>query len=227
MKLAFMAPILFATVAASAQDTEYFRWRGRVDGVDDIFIQGSKVWIEHVSAQPIQKQDHRFSAPLPFAEVDLELEVRKGRGDVRIMQQPSQRNEFTAVVRVDDQDNGGDADYEFELSWSRKESKDRDAYSSTFKWRGRVDIGCDIEIRGRTHKVIDKGGSGTQEKSANFDAALPDSSVPVSVDKRHGRGRVTIVQTPSASNDYTAVVRIDDDKGGADDYEIELRWPRE
>lgn len=208
-------------------DRETFRWRGRVDGSDDILIQGSQVRIEHISAKPVQNQDYRFSAPLPFGEVDLELEVIQGRGDVRLMEQPSRRNHYTAVVRVDDQDQGGDSDYEFELSWSRKESRDADAYESVFRWRGRVDIGCEIAISGSRHQEKDAGGKGTQVRSATFSAPLPSSEVPVSVKKRDGRGRVELIQTPSSANDYTAIVRIEDDKGGADDYDFELRWPRQ
>lgn len=208
-------------------DRETFRWRGRVDGADDIVIQGSQVRIEHISAKPIQNQDYRFSSPLPLGEVDLQLVVVKGRGDVRLLEQPSKRNQYSAVVRVDDQDNGGESDYEFELSWSRKESRDSDAYQSVFRWQGKVDIGCEIAISGSQHREKDAGGAGTRVRSATFSAPLPSSSVPVSVKKRDGRGKVELIQTPSASNGYTAIVRIDDDKGGADDYDFELRWPRQ
>ena len=227
---------LLLPLPASAQGfwgssgTESFRWRGRVYGIDDIMIRGNQVRIEHVSALPIQNQNHRFSAPLPAAEVDLHLEVIHGRGYVRILEQPTSRNNYTAVVRVDDQDKNGDDDYEFELTWSRKNSGsswDSDAYESAFRWRGRVDIGCEIEIRGREHRVKDEGGQGTREKSANFTAALPLADAPVSLKKHDGRGRVELVQTPSRGNNFTAVVRIEDSKNGADDYDFELRWPRQ
>ena len=42
-----------------------------------------------------------------------------------------------------------------------------------------------------------------------------------------GRGRVAIVQTPDSTNGYTAVIQIEDTKSGSDDYELELRWPRQ
>ncbi len=230
----FVCALSFATLSHAQSwdpfgngDRETFRWKGRVDGADDIMIQGSKVRIEHVSANPIQNQDYRFSAPLPLGEVDLQLQVIKGRGEIRLLEQPSRRNQYTAVVRVDDQDKGGDSDYEFELSWSRQESKDSDAYDSVFRWRGKVDIGCEIAISGNQHREKDAGGSGTQVRSATFSAPLPHSEVPVSVKKRDGRGKVELIQSPSASNGYTAIVRIQDDKGGADDYDFELRWPRQ
>jgi len=225
MNLALVGPLFVYALGSYGEET--FRWRGRVDGIDDILIKGSQVRIEHVSALPIQNQDHRFSAPLPFAEVDLTLNVVQGRGNVRLMEQPSARNQYTAVVRVDDQDHSGNAEYEFELSWSREDLRESDVYESVFRWKGRVDIGCEIEIRGRSHQVKDSGGSGTREKSASFSHPLPGDDVPVSVEKVDGRGRVELVQTPDSGNGYTAIVRIDDNKGGADDYEIEVRWPRQ
>jgi len=50
--------------------------------------------------------------------------------------------------------------------------------------------------------------------------------VPVSVEKRKGRGRVELIQTPDSGNDYTAITKIEDTKSAPDDYEAELRWPR-
>jgi hypothetical protein len=229
--LCLLATLAFPTLSRAQwdsddDDVETFRWRGRVDGVDDVVIRGSEVRIEHISAQPIQRQEHRFSAPLPPAEVELHLEVVKGRGDVRILEQPTRRNDYTAVVRVDDQEHSGDADYEFELSWSRRDWDGGDAYDASFRWRGRVDIGCRIEVRGDGHEVEDMGGQGTRERDFRFSEPLPSDEVPVSVEKKKGRGKVRLVEMPRASNDYTAVVEIEDDKGGADDYEIELRWQR-
>lgn len=207
-------------------DVETFRWRGRVDGIDDIVIQGSDVRIEHVSAQPIQRQDYRFTAPLPPAEVELRLEVLRGRGEVRILEQPTRRNDYTAVVRVNDQDHGGDSDYELELSWSRRDWDGGDAYEASFRWRGRVDVGCRIQVRGSGYELEDMGGQGTRERDHRFSEPLPSAEVPLSVEKKDGRGDVRLVQMPRASNGYTAVVEIEDDKGGADDYELELRWQR-
>ena len=109
----------------------------------------------------------------------------------------------------------------------QQEITDWIADGKTFRWHGRVDIGCEIEVQGRRHLVKDAGGSGTQERGATFSDPLPDSKVPVSVEKLEGRGRVAIVQTPDSTNGYTAVIQIEDTKSGSDDYELELRWPRQ
>jgi hypothetical protein len=233
--------ILTPGAAGLLQADESFKWRGEVDGVDEIQIRGNSVHIKHLKAQPIQSQDHRFTEPLPRRDVHLRLEKVEGRGKVRLVQEPTSWNNYTATVRIDDSKGGSD-DYEFALHWRSDDWDDwenndwdhsnewQDHFDSReegmFRWRGRVDIGAEIEIRGKDHRVKDSGGSGTQERQARFSRSLPKSTTPVSLHKIHGRGLVILTQYPNHGNDYTAIVRIADSKGGADDYEFELTWQR-
>jgi hypothetical protein len=47
----------------------------------------------------------------------------------------------------------------------------------------------------------------------------------IKVSKKAGRGTVTIMQRPSAENDQTLGIRIDDnEQGGADRYTIRVSW---
>lgn len=216
-----------------------FQWKGEVDGVDEIQIRGGSVRVNHLEAQPIQRQDHRFSQPLPSRDTHLRLVKVAGRGNVHVVEEPNSWNDYTATVRIEDRQGGADF-YEFELhwrsdSWNDWENSDwnhsnewndpfQQRREGLFRWMGRVDIGAEIEIRGKTHRVNDKGGSGTQEHQAKFSMPLPSSDAPVSLHKVDGRGRVELVQNPSRSNGYAAIVRITDDKGGADDYEFELSF---
>ena len=222
--------------AEAFAEEERFQWRGQVDGVErNHDPRHPLLRIKHLEAKPIQRQNHRFSAPLPSREVHLKLNKIKGRGDVRLIEEPSSWNDYTAVVRLDDGKQMGDDYYEFELVWRSDdwddwENNEWDEFENRregiFRWEGRVDVGAEIEIRGDEHHVKDMGGQGTQERRARFQSPLPEREVPVSLHKIDGRGDVELVQTPSSSNNYTAVVRIEDDKNGADTYEFELTWRR-
>ncbi len=223
----FVGWLLLAAAAQVAAE-EKFRWKGTVDGIDEIAVQGRTVEVDHLEAEPLKNQIYRFSASLPARDVELRLKQVRGRGRVRLMQQPSSRNEFTAVVRIEDEQ-GGDDDYEFELIWDEDDDWDawgRDRIDGLFRWEGRVDIGADIEIRGDSHLVRDDGGQGTQEFKARFESSLPSDNVQVAVKKVDGRGKVDLIEAPTAANDYTAVVRVEDDKGGSDIYVFEIRWRR-
>lgn len=90
-------------------------------------------------------------------------------------------------------------------------------------WRGRVDDDVRILVRGGSAQVETLGGTPYYDAVTNFTNSLPRRS-NVTLMKRRGRGEVFVEQQPSRSNDYTAVIRIRDPKGGADDYEFELAW---
>ena len=92
------------------------------------------------------------------------------------------------------------------------------------RWRGRVDDYVELRIQGNRVRSIERGGAPTYNEQASFSSPLPRADVRVDVKKRDGRGKVSLLEQPSRFNNYTAVIRIDDNKGGADDYEIEMQW---
>jgi hypothetical protein len=94
----------------------------------------------------------------------------------------------------------------------------------TMTWRGRVDDYVELNIQGNRVRSRERQGSQTLNEQVSFSNPLPRANVTVSVKKRNGRGRVSVAQQPNQSNNYTAIIKIDDDKGGADDYEIEMQW---
>lgn len=96
--------------------------------------------------------------------------------------------------------------------------------SGRMTWRGRVDDDVRIRIRGGTADVETIGGTAYDDGQPNFSNSLPNRRVTVRVNKIRGRGDVLIEQQPSRENDFTAVVRIKDSRGGAGDYEFELVW---
>jgi hypothetical protein len=93
-----------------------FRWRGRVDGSDIIYLRGNRVDIRHLEARPITNASADVSTPLPGRPVNVELRRLQGRGVVRIVEQPSASNGYAAGVLIEDEQAGADF-YEFELVW--------------------------------------------------------------------------------------------------------------
>jgi hypothetical protein len=91
-------------------------------------------------------------------------------------------------------------------------------------WKGRVDDDVRIRIRGGSADVETIGGSPYYDGQPNFYNSLPYRRVTVRLTNKRGRGEIFIEQQPSRENDFTAVIRIKDPKGGASDYEFELQW---
>ncbi len=96
--------------------------------------------------------------------------------------------------------------------------------SGRMTWKGKVDDDVRIVIRGGRAEVETIGGSPYYDAVTNFTASLPPRRTNVRLVSKRGRGEVFIEQQPSRENDYAAVVRIRDPKGGAADYEFELAW---
>lgn len=92
------------------------RWSGTVDDVTYLNIQGGSVEARAASGTPYSDGSYNFTSPLPSRRVTVRLNKIRGRGEMRIYQQPARNNDFTTIIEIRDT-NRGPSDYEFELSW--------------------------------------------------------------------------------------------------------------
>lgn len=111
--------------------------------------------------------------------------------------------------------NGKDNDHQY---------PDSGRSSGRMTWKGRVDDDVRITIRGGTADLQTIGGTAYNNATQSFTASLPSRRVNVTLQVRKARGEVFIEQQPSRENNFAAVIRIRDPKGGASDYEFELSW---
>ena len=91
-------------------------------------------------------------------------------------------------------------------------------------WRGMVDNKIRIEIQGKSLGVNTVAGRSYNNGSFSFTAPLPNRDVSVGVDKKSGRGNVRIIQQPSRSNNFTALIEVEDGGSGAREYQLEIYW---
>jgi hypothetical protein len=122
------------------------------------------------------------------------------------------------------------SDISRELNYDSSNGGPRDQYPDSggrggrMTWRGRVDDDVRIRIRGGSADVETIGGTQYNDGQPNFFNSLPNRRVTVRLTQKRGRGEIFIEQQPSRENDFTAIIRIRDSKGGASDYEFELQW---
>jgi hypothetical protein len=95
----------------------HFQWQGLVDGSDNITLRGYTVRMAHLTASNIQQATYQLSTALPFDNVQVNLRKVRGRGQIRLLEQPTASNNYTAVVQVNDQGDSGRGWYEFTLDW--------------------------------------------------------------------------------------------------------------
>jgi hypothetical protein len=100
-----------------SQDSGTLRWSGRVDDVVEIRLTGQRVETITRSGARVSNVNHSVrGASLPQRDVQVSIERRSGRGEVRVVQQPSRRNGFTTVIRIFDPQ-GGASFYDVTAFW--------------------------------------------------------------------------------------------------------------
>ncbi|MBA2731522.1 MAG: hypothetical protein H0U54_01385 [Acidobacteria bacterium] len=92
------------------------RWRGTVDDDVHLVIRDNQIEIRTIGGSEYNNATYNFTSPLPSRRVNVSAAKLKGRGEVRVLQQPSRDNDFTAVVQIRDP-SGGAKEYEIEVTW--------------------------------------------------------------------------------------------------------------
>jgi hypothetical protein len=93
-----------------------------------------------------------------------------------------------------------------------------------FEWEGRVDREIQLVVRDGRLAVRRVGSNESSGGSSRVVNALPRRDGYLRVERVDGRGRVEVLEQPSARNDYTAVVRLADPSSGAGYYRVVAYW---
>ncbi len=98
-------------------DRGLLRWSGRVDDVVEIRISGRRVDAITRSGDRVTNVNANIRGDgLPARGVTVGIDRHAGRGSIRVVQQPSAWNGYTAVIRIDDP-SGGASFYDFSAFW--------------------------------------------------------------------------------------------------------------
>jgi len=200
-------------------------WTGRVDQEAIINCRARSCVAQTGSGAPVADEHFKFSRPLPNHDVEVALEQVEGRGEIRLVEQPSERNQYTARVSIRDPQSGV-GEYAFALVWSRgsKEPELRSA-APGLMWSGTVQGRLKVTIQGGAALSEAIEGGALTGQRADFFRPLPARSDLNPVAKKlRGRGEVQIVERPSDKNNYRLVFEIRNPEGSADNYEIEVDW---
>ena len=93
------------------------QWRGAVDDLVEIRVQGSRVDYVTRSGATVRDVQTRVSGSgLPDRDVTVTIRNSQGRGNVWVAEQPSARNGYTAIIRVKDGQSGYGY-YDFQATW--------------------------------------------------------------------------------------------------------------
>lgn len=198
-------------------------WSGRVDDRTNIIIQGDQVTEQIVSGNGSFTTNKNINGVLPRVSSNISVSKLDGRGEATVIQQPNRDNNYTAIVQVSDTKRGAE-NYRLQINWQANEPLEEPYQSGRVSWRGRVDQTVNIVISGNSVQTRDASGTGVQVNSSNITGYLARRPGTVSVNKRDGRGSVTVLQQPSVENGFVAIVQIFDADRSSGDYEVEISW---
>jgi len=192
-----------------------------------ISCQEKKCTSQAVIGAPVADEKFKFSRPLPRRDVDVAIEDSEGRGEVRLVEQPRERNHYTAKVSIRDPQ-AGSGEYAFTLVWKETKSKGpipAPAISRGMIWNGVVAGNVRVTVHGRSAISQVLGGAAIREEQTDFAQPLPARMDLMPVIKiLNGRGNARIVENPTEKNNYTLVFEISDPGPGPSPYEIEIDW---
>lgn len=213
------------------EERRLFSWRGVVEDDMRVYIRAANIESRVVSGSATRR-DPRIDRdrPLPRRDGILRVELVDGRGRVQVLQQPSARNNYTAIVRVKDIGRGAD-DYRFVAYFDPADRYDRGDVryggeartgERVMRWTGSVDRDLRITIRGSSSTYGVASGAQPRSVSTSMERALPRRDGYIEIHQRQGRGTVQVIQQPTRYNNFTAIVRVLDSQGSYGYYDFDL-----
>ena len=207
--------------------TDKLAWSGRVDEEAIISCQ-DKTCISKVDrGGPVADERFKFTRPLPHGDVAVTLDDHEGRGEIRLVEQPRENNNYTARVSIHDPQSGS-GEYSFTLSWKRTAGKEPLPVQEAERgmlWSGVVNGRARVTIKGSSSISETIQGAPITGERADFLRPLPSrSDLKPTVKNLSGKGRVEIVEYPTEKNNYRLVFEVGGSETGPSTYTIEVDW---
>ena len=218
-------------------ERQLFVWRGVVDDDMRVYVRAANIESRVVSGDRTRRAPRvDRDRPLPRRDGTMRVQLIDGRGRLQILQQPTARNNWTAIIRLKDAQRGAD-NYRFvayfdpvdDYRRDDRNGRDDDWYGSearsgdrVMRWTGSVDRDVRISLRGTSSSYGVASGAQPRDVNCRIERALPRRDGYLEVYQRQGRGSVQVVQQPTRYNDFTAIVRVLDSEGSYGYYDFDL-----
>lgn len=201
-------------------------WSGRVKQEVIVSCRAKTCVSDPRNGLAVGDEHFKFSRPLPDRPVEVRLEDSQGRGEIRLIEQPSERNQYTARVLIRDREAGA-GEYSFTLSWARGQTIETGINSQQqgLIWTGVVDGRVRVTVAGGASFSQVVEGTAVRGERADFLRPLPArSDLNPTVKQLRGHADVQIMEYPSAANDYRLVFEIHSRDNAPETCEIEVDW---
>jgi hypothetical protein len=165
--------------------------RLQVDNEVEVSVRRDMVMIRTIAGRDPRDDGSECNAPLPDRNLEgFNFQVIDSRNEIRLVAEPSRRNDFTAVVHIRDSA-GGEGRYHFRLSWviggSGGPTEERRGGGPGFSWNNTIDY----RGQGRGSSALNNAG-----EERLFDVSVNvDRGGRILVSFRGERGRPSLTFT--------------------------------
>jgi hypothetical protein len=272
MRLTVILVLLSALTLSAAQDNKFvdlpsfpapgFNQRAsegiydiliNVDGEAFLYVKDRNLKYLWLSGGPIVDKGTNYTQGVPRAVFTAFSATKKaGGGDVVLWEQPNEKNDYTAVIRVTDKKPGADF-YHIQLNWSwnpanpmntpppvsrgggRGDGRGNDPIDyrrgggreGALQVRGTVEDVTVLRIAGDRLRAEDLAGRTLRGEQSTFSQAMPYERLrSIQLADVQGRADIELVEKPWEGNKFTAVVLVSDPQRGATSYSFRLVWSR-
>jgi len=123
-----------------------------------------------------------------------------------------------------DHDRRGHKDGHWDNRGGRGNGRWSNSPREVYRWAGRVDKEVRIQLTGGRAYVQPVGNREVRNGNGQIVSGLPHEDGILRVERIEGRGDIDVIQQPTASNGYTATLRVRDPSSGAANYRIVAVW---
>jgi hypothetical protein len=151
--------------------------RLRVDGEVEVSVRGDMAIVRTISGRDARDDGSRCSAPLPDRDIaGFHFESLDRPGQTRLVEEPSGRNGFAAVVSIRDSSKG-EGRYHFRLSWTMSARDSARLPSGGADDSGRPPTGAGFSWNNTL--ALRGAGRGTASTNGSGETALGEARVEI------------------------------------------------
>lgn len=182
-------------------------WSGKIDSPTKIKIMGKELSYEGSGNGAINER-------LPqIGYLVKKVKILSGGVPIKIAEQPSASNKYSTTISVETKK---PKSLSFEIEWELKRQ-------GKISWRGQVSGKSIVRVQGPFVDI--EQVSGTQAKDISYESEpLPAQEATVKINKLSGSPEVRLVESPSSSNSFVAILEIESSSSELEAVAFQLEW---
>ncbi len=182
-------------------------WSGKINSTTKLKITGKEISYEGSG-------DGSISERLPeIGYLVKRVKALLGSVPIKIVEQPSASNKYTTTISVEAKK---PKNVSFEIEWELKRQ-------GKVSWQGQINGRSIIRIQGPFVDIEQVSGMPAKDVSYQLDP-LPAQEAIIKVNKLSGSAEVRLVEAPSSSNSYIAILEIESSSSDFEALAFQLEW---